>query len=138
MWNKVDLKRNRRQIGKTNATLKANQTSKITLIDWATPWKKIITMEVGEERPQNQGSKKNLDVIYHVLVPISIVIKTKEHNSIVKDPGKKKVTSSKILTLQNLQQKTRETYPSPICKKTTPFRTGKTSDEKIQKHVKAQ
>ena len=111
---------------KTNAILKAKRTSKITLIGWATTRKKIITIEVGEESPQNQGLKKSLDVIYHVLVPISIVIKTKEHNSIFKDPGKKKVTSSKILTLQNLQEKTRETYPSQICKKTTPFRTGKT------------
>ena len=105
------FKKNRRQTGKTKTTLKANQKSKITLIGWATPLKKIITIEVGDERPQNQGSKKSHDVNYHVLVPISIVIKTKELNSIVKDPGKKKVTSSIFLTLHNLEQKTRETYP---------------------------
>ena len=51
-----------------------------------------LTVKIAEKKPESKRSKKSLDGLYEVLAPGSSVIKTDAYTSIIKEPGKRKVT----------------------------------------------
>ena len=51
-----------------------------------------LTLNVAKIKPKTKRSKKSLNGLYEVLAPGSFVIKTNEHTSIIKEPGKGEVT----------------------------------------------
>ena len=51
-----------------------------------------LEVKLAKKRPRTKRSKKSLDGLYDVLAPGSSVIKTNEHTSVIKEPGKRDVT----------------------------------------------
>ena len=51
-----------------------------------------LTIKLAKKKPKSKRSKKSLDGLYEVLAPVSSVIKSNEHTSIIKEPGRREVT----------------------------------------------
>ena len=51
-----------------------------------------LKAKLAKKNPKSKRSKKSLDRLYEVLAPGSSVIKTDAYASIIKEPGKRKVT----------------------------------------------
>ena len=51
-----------------------------------------LTLKLAKKKPKSKRSKKSLDGLCEVLVPASSVIKSNEHTSIIKEPGRREVT----------------------------------------------
>ena len=92
-----------------------------------------LEVKLAKKRPRTKRSKKSLDGLYDVLAPGSSVIKTNEHTSVIKEPGKRDVTirNSKFGTKAE-----RDTELQVYANRRPKLPTGKTTEELINHHAK--
>ena len=52
----------------------------------------VVQLNIARKRHPNKRSKKNLNGLYEILAPGSLVQKTDQHTSVIREPGKLRVT----------------------------------------------
>ena len=94
-----------------------------------------LTLKLANKKPKSKRSKESLDGLCEVLAPISSVIKSNEHFSIIKEPGRRQVTvsSSDLAKLGTKPEK--QSYLKCYAERRPKVPTGKTSEELISRHA---
>ena len=95
-----------------------------------------LEVKLAKKRPRTKRSKKSLDGLYDVLAPGSSVIKTNEHTSVIKEPGKKDVTIRNSNLAKFGTKAERETELQEYANRRPKLPTGKTTEELIRHHAK--
>ena len=94
-----------------------------------------LEAKLAKKRARTKRSKKSLDGLYDVLAPRSSVIKTKEHTSVIKEPGKRDVTIRNSNLAKFGTKAERETELQEYDRRPK-LQTGKTTEELISHHAK--
>ena len=95
-----------------------------------------LEVKLAKKRPRTKRSKKSLDGLYDVLAPGSSVIKTNEHNSVIKEPGKRDVTIRNSNLAKFGTKAERDTELQVYANRRPKSPTGKTTEELINHHAK--
>ena len=95
-----------------------------------------LEVKLAKKRPRTKRSKKTLDGFYDVLAPSSSVIKTNEHTSVIKEPGKRDVTIRNSNLAKFGTKAERETELKVYADRRPKLPTGKTIVELINHHAK--
>ena len=95
-----------------------------------------LEVKLAKKRPRTKRSKKSLDGLYDVLAPGSSVIKTNEHTSVIKEPGKRDVTIRNSNLAKFGTKAERNTELQVYANQRPKLPTGKTTEEPINHHAK--
>ena len=95
-----------------------------------------LEVKLAKKRPRIKRSKKSLDGLYDVLAPGLSVIKTNEHTSVIKEPGKREVTIRNSDLAKFGTKAERDTELQVYANRRPKLPTGKTTEELINHHAK--
>ena len=95
-----------------------------------------LEVKLAKKRPRTKRSKKSLDGLYDVLAPRSSKIKTNEHASLIKEPGKREVTIRNSNLAKFGTKAERDTELQVYANRRPKLPTGKTTEELISHHAK--
>ena len=95
-----------------------------------------LEIKLAKKRPQSKRSKKSLDGLYEVLAPGSLVVKTDNFTSVIKEPGKRDVTirNSDLAKFGSKTERQCELQLYANRRPKTP--TGKVTEDLISHHAK--
>ena len=96
----------------------------------------LLTLKLAKKKPKSKRSKKSLDGLYEVLAPGSSVIKSNEHNSIIKEPRRREVTIRSSDLAKFGTETERQTDLRCYAERRPKMPTGKTTEELISRHAK--
>ena len=95
-----------------------------------------LEVKLAKKRPRTKRSKKSLDGLYDVLALGSSVIKTNEHTSVIKEPGKRDVTIRNSDLAEFGTKVERDKDLQAYANRRPKLLTGKTTEELINHHAK--
>ena len=95
-----------------------------------------LTIKLAKKKPKSKRSKNNLGGLNEELAPDSSVIKSNDHTSIIKDPGKREVTIRNSDFARFGTKAERRTDLKCYPERRPKIPTGKTTEELINRHAK--
>ena len=95
-----------------------------------------VRLNIARKKHLHKRSKKNLDGLYEVLAPRSVVQKTDQYTSVIREPGKMEVTVRNSDIAKFGTREERKTKLTDYINRRGPRTHEKTTEAKILSHIK--
>ena len=95
-----------------------------------------VQLNIARKKHLHKRSKKNLDGLYEVLTPRSVVQKTDQYTSVIREPGKMEVTVRNSDIAKFGTREERKTKLTEYINRRGPRTHEKTTEAKILSHIK--
>ena len=95
-----------------------------------------VQLNIARKKHLHKRSKKNLDGLYEVLAPGSVVQKTDQYTSVIREPGKVEVTVRNSDIVKFGTREERKTKLTEYINRQGPRTHEKTTEAKILSHIK--
>ena len=95
-----------------------------------------VQLNIARKKHLHKRSKKNLDGLYEVLTPGSVVQKTDQYTSVIREPGKMEVTVRNSDIAKFSTREERKTKLTEYINRRGPRTHEKTTEAKILSHIK--
>ena len=98
--------------------------------------KHALQLNIARKKYLRKRSKKNLDGLYEVLAPGSVIQKTDQYTSVIREPGKMEVTVRNSDIAKFGTREERKTKLTEYINRRGPRTHEKTTEAKILRHIK--